>query len=151
MTSWPSIKNESGIRCVGSQHVIGELMKCHFRFEQKGIHGSIVSILGLLFRISSPLSLFYFVYRVLWAHFTSSFHANYRIIIQWSAPLLDYYPMECSTSWFDFIALCLRMSQIWVPIPSGHSNSHYKKAVVSSTIPAHTEHNGHMHQWDMDV
>ena len=52
--------------------------------------------------------------------------------------------MECSNSWFDFIALCLRMSQIWVSIPSRHSNSHYKKTVVSSTIPAHTEHNGHM-------
>ena len=60
---------------------------------KKGIHGSMVSILGLLLCISTPLSLFlslfYFVYRVLWAHFTSSFHANYRIVIQWSAQLLD--------------------------------------------------------------
>ena len=40
--------------------------------------------------------------------------------------------------WFDFIASCLRMSQIWVPIPSRHSNFHYKKTVVSSTILAHT-------------
>ena len=71
--------------------------------------------------------------------------------VQLSCQLPHCYPMECTTSWFDFIALCLRMSQIWVSIPSRHSNSHYKKTVVSSTIPAHTEHNGHMHQWDMDV
>ena len=84
----------------------------------------------ILLRISSPLSPFY---------------------VQLPCQLPQYYPMECSTSWFDFIASWLRMSQIWVPIPSRHSNSHYKKTVVSSTIPAHTEHNGHMHQWDMDV
>ena len=95
-------KNESGIRCVGSQHVIRRIDEVPLSFRAKrdswkhSIHFRFItlhieSFEPILLCISSPLSPFY---------------------VQLPCQLPHYYPMNFSTYWFDFIALCLRMSQI---------------------------------------